>query len=665
MEKKAHILIVEDELIVAENMKQCLDRLGYGVSDVVVSGEEATEKAQELKPDLVLMDIVLRGAMDGIESADQIRTRLDIPVVYVSANANEKLLERAKRTEPFGYILKPHDDRELQVVIEVALYKHRMEKELRASEKKYSTLVEKGNDGIVIIQDGLIKFVNSRMVEITGYRKEEVLEKPVVEFVAPEFKEKTRELYQRSTSGEKIPENYVIELLSKEGQNISVEINGSRIEYEGLPADMAIIRDITERRKNEEEIRRYQEHLEDLVKERTDRLKKVNTKLQKDIAERKRAEEALATTKAFLTTAIEQSPAGVIISDAPEGTVRMANQTALRIRGKTRRRLITIPWSLHAKNWQFYYPDGTLFSPEDLPLYRAIKFGETFQDVEMFIKQDEGDKRWILLNAAPITNSEGEIIAGISVFDDITEYRHTKEALQESEKLAAQGRMAAGIAHEINNPLGGIKNSFRLIKDAVPADHAYYHYVGRIEKEIDRIARIVHHMYELYKPDGERVTEVSVNNLIQDIVSLLEVNCRTLGVSVTTKISRAPLVVNLPRNQVTQVLFNVIKNGIEASENGGGVEIRAAVVNNTLRFSVADHGLGIPKDVQRRIFEPFFTTKSHIETGGLGLGLSVSKSMVEAMGGRINFKSKRDKGTVFSISLPLNPPKVDERDSNP
>jgi len=122
---KAKILIVEDDRIVAKDIENTLKNLGFSVSSIVSSGEEAINKVKKKSPDLVLMDIVLKGEMDGIEAAKQIKERFHIPVVYLTAYADKKLLERVKITEPFGYIVKPFEERELHTTIEIALYKHK------------------------------------------------------------------------------------------------------------------------------------------------------------------------------------------------------------------------------------------------------------------------------------------------------------------------------------------------------------------------------------------------------------------------------------------------------------------------------------------------------------------------------------------------------------
>ena len=128
--KKTKILVVEDERIVAEDIKRSLEALGYKVCSIVSTGEEAVKQAGRYKPDLVLMDIVLKGKMNGIKAANQITSLYHIPVVYLTAHADENTLQRAKITQPYGYIIKPFTDRELYSNIEIALYKSRMERKI-------------------------------------------------------------------------------------------------------------------------------------------------------------------------------------------------------------------------------------------------------------------------------------------------------------------------------------------------------------------------------------------------------------------------------------------------------------------------------------------------------------------------------------------------------
>lgn len=143
MESKVRILIVEDQFLVANDIKDNLETLGYEISAIATSGEKAVKKAGEGKTDLVLMDIVLRGEMDGIEAAEIIRSRFDLPVIFLTAYRDPKILERAKISEPFGYLIKPFEANELHSNVEIALYKHKIEIEKKKAGEERKKLIHK------------------------------------------------------------------------------------------------------------------------------------------------------------------------------------------------------------------------------------------------------------------------------------------------------------------------------------------------------------------------------------------------------------------------------------------------------------------------------------------------------------------------------------------
>ncbi|HML05830.1 MAG TPA: response regulator [Methanobacterium sp.] len=178
----AKILVVEDERITAEDIKDGLISLGYKVPAVVYSGEDAVKKAEEFRPDLVLMDIMLEGEMDGIEAAKEIKKHYDIPVIYLTAYSDEDTLERAKKTEPSGYVLKepagfihkPFEESELHSVIEITLYRHKMEK---SHDQWICALLESINEALIATDNnGKIKFMNNMAEDITGWMQEDALE---------------------------------------------------------------------------------------------------------------------------------------------------------------------------------------------------------------------------------------------------------------------------------------------------------------------------------------------------------------------------------------------------------------------------------------------------------------------------------------------------------
>ena len=173
---KAKILIVEDEAITANDIQDGLKGFGYDVPAIASSGAEAIKKAEELKPDLVLMDIVLKGDMDGIEAAEHILNRFDIPVVYLTAYIDEARLEKIKGTEPFGYIIKPLEDKELRPAIEMALQRHTLEKKLQESEEFSSNLMSKSPNPIIVINpDTSVRYVNPALERLTGFSSAELI----------------------------------------------------------------------------------------------------------------------------------------------------------------------------------------------------------------------------------------------------------------------------------------------------------------------------------------------------------------------------------------------------------------------------------------------------------------------------------------------------------
>lgn len=175
------VLIAEDEGIIARDLDNRLRRRGFIVSSIVASGEDAILKAEADRPDLILMDIVLHG-IDGIEAADNIRQRFDIPIIYLTAFADDRVLDRAKLTEPYGYIVKPFEDRELYSTIEMALYKHGMEKRVREREKWFSTILHSIGDGVIASdKDGKVSFMNPVAEKLTGWPLTEAKDRPLAE----------------------------------------------------------------------------------------------------------------------------------------------------------------------------------------------------------------------------------------------------------------------------------------------------------------------------------------------------------------------------------------------------------------------------------------------------------------------------------------------------
>lgn len=261
-EPAGKILIAEDETIVALDIKKKLVKLGYNVTDIVSSGEKAIEKAGETTPDLILMDISLEGDMDGIEAAKRIRSRYDIPIIYLTAHSDKKTLDRAKVTEPLGYIVKPFERGSLHAAIEMAIYKHQVKRKLDEKDETFQNLAENASDGILIVTaDGHHVYANQRATEITGYSDSQLSEVCFSEFIDPGENGRTRmsEDWLKETL---FPQKRELTIKEDGKGVILLEMTGTKTIWHGQPAVLVLLRDISQLKRAEEERNRLLAYLE-------------------------------------------------------------------------------------------------------------------------------------------------------------------------------------------------------------------------------------------------------------------------------------------------------------------------------------------------------------------------------------------------------------------
>ncbi len=250
-------------------------------------------------------------------------------------------------------------------------------------------------------------------------------------------------------------------------------------------------------------------------------------------------------------------------------------------------------------------------------------------------------------------DDRGTPIRALGITADVTASRLAERELREVEALSGIGRIAARVAHEINNPLAGIRSAFLLIKDAVPGEHPHRHYVGAIEREIDRIAAVTRSLYETYRPEQES-RGASLSTVVNDAVALLgEVN-RAANVELRVAIEGVPPVVPMSGGVLRQIVYNLLQNAIDASPSGGMIDVLGRTEGADLVIEVRDQGHGVPEALRERIFEPFFTTKeASVRTGGLGLGLAMVARSVSAAGGTIAVGDTPGGGATFTVRLPI------------
>ncbi|MBJ7895706.1 PAS domain-containing protein [Bacillus atrophaeus] len=232
------------------------------------------------------------------------------------------------------------------------------------------------------------------------------------------------------------------------------------------------------------------------------------------------------------------------------------------------------------------------------------------------------------------------------ILRDISERKQTEELMLKSEKLSIAGQLAAGIAHEIRNPLTAIKGFLQLMKPTMEGND---HYFDIVFSELSRIELILSELLMLAKPQQHAYKEhLNLKKLISEVTALLETQANLNGIFIKTAFQRESIFINGDQNQLKQVFINLIKNAVESMPDGGTVEIDTTEDEHSVHVTIKDEGEGIPEKVLKRIGEPFLTTKEK----GTGLGLMVTFNIIENHQGTIQVDSKPEKGTAFKISFP-------------
>ena len=283
------IMVVEDEVVIAMRLQQRLASMGFDTTDIAHTGEEAVDKAGRLRPDLILMDIMIPGKLDGIDAAKTIKAEFGIPVVFLTAFSEDNIIKRAREAEPYGYILKPFQDREIKAAVEIAIYKNEMEKALRKSEKKFKDFLDNLGDAAYETDAfGNITYTNKAAEGLTGLPLKKLIGKPF----RPLFEEKSRriamDVYKRTLKGESLD----FELTFINGKTARFK-NEPLVDKDGkIIGAFGVARDITDQKRAENELKKAHNELEHRVKERTFELNnalKTIKRSEKELLERKLA----------------------------------------------------------------------------------------------------------------------------------------------------------------------------------------------------------------------------------------------------------------------------------------------------------------------------------------------------------------------------------------
>jgi PAS domain S-box-containing protein len=493
-------------------------------------------------------------------------------------------------------------------------------------------------------RQGYTIFVNPATGHMSGYSVEELLGRPVHPILHHSKPDGTPHPWEASPIFASLTTGAVHRvgdgvLWRKDGTRLSIQYMSTPICEDGTIIGVVVtFNDITERKRAQMALRQAHDELERRIRERTAALAKANADLRGEIAERQQAERVLREQHNLLQAIIEGTTDAVFVKDL-QGHYLMINSAGARLLGRSVDEIMG-------------KPDTTLFSRDTAhQIFKAdrniVHSGETQTYEE--VGTAKGITRTYLTTKGAYRDHRGNIIGLFGMARDITERKHLEDQLRQSQKMEAIGRLAARLAHEVNNPLAIIKTAIRIIKNQSQADDPRIEGLQVIDEEISRIARIIQELFTFSRPTPTQDL-VQMNAVIQNLKSLLAASLHEQRIALKATLEPELPLVRLSVDQLKQVLLNLVCNAADAMPHGGELVIRTACEGSSVEVSISDNGCGIPEEHLDRLFDPFFTTKERER--GLGLGLSVSHEIIKAANGRIDVDSEVGKGSTFRVSLP-------------
>jgi len=473
------------------------------------------------------------------------------------------------------------------------------------SEKRYRTLFERAGDAIFILEaegdrPGAIVAANQAAAVMHGYTKEELLDLRIQDLDTPDSAKNSPALIGRILQGDLIQAELTHR--KKDGTVFPVEVRAGLLELAGHKYILAIDRDVTERKKMEEALVQSKQDWEDVFDSITDMI----TVYDKDRAIVRANRAASANLSLLQGEALRCSVAG-------GGTEQPAVETAAGSGS---------PGTGRVMAYECYEP----------------RIG-----------------RYLDLRAIPRLSSEGQLIGLIHIVRDVTERKRTEEALQRAEQMRCVGELAAGLAHEIKNPLAGLKASIEMVAEAESIPDEDRDILARGTREIERIEVLVRDLLNFARPPKPQFRPVEVNKILDETLTFLlrkeTVAAGKEPVAVVKDFDEQLSKVMGDPMQLKQIFTNLVLNARDAMPQGGMLTVRTShdTVAGSVIIQLSDTGKGIKREALDRIFEPFFTTKQR----GTGLGLAITKRLVEGLRGTIAVMSEEAKGTVFTITLPV------------
>jgi PAS domain S-box-containing protein len=657
----ARILVVDDEIIIARDLEVRLQRMGYEVVGIGASGTEAIALAGQFLPDIVLMDIVLKGEMDGIDAATVIRQRYQAPIIYVTAYTDTGTLRRAMVTEPFGYIVKPFLEREIKANIEMALYKHRMEKRLRGIEQWFSHALEGNAEGVIFADpESRITVLNPVGESITAWPREMALGKPLGEVLRLVGTDGLAVDCAQVAEGPIVRMSEDTRLLDRTGTAVPLDsmTSGVRDKDNQLAGSISVFRDASGRR--------------------VGKLVPMVTEVSLAVSASDAAGLMLQRCAESIERNLNVATAQIWLLDARDVGLKLMASAGLARPAE--------PDNNHASQHPLEARIAQTLAPVVLRNLSVELEGQT---------RDWAHRERLLTYAGYPLRVENQLLGVVSIYsryamspaaleslEAITQTiavgaqrKSVEEQLRQSQKMEAVGQLAAGVAHDFNNILMVVLGCSELLLETPALDDEHRQMLTEIRDAGGRAASLTRQLLAFSRRQVVSPVLLSINDTVSGMEKMLH---RIIGEDITLNITLQDSVHTalIDPGLLEQVLLNLAVNARDAMPRGGTLTIETCnmawdeataalhvdgVPGSYVRLTVRDTGLGIPPEVLPRIFEPFYSTKAHGR--GTGLGLSTAYGIVKQANGYIDVFSEVDAGSTFRIYLPAQsaaPPQVME-----
>jgi PAS domain S-box-containing protein len=360
----------------------------------------------------------------------------------------------------------------------------------------------------------------------------------------------------------------------------------------------------------------------------------------------KMAETLSRTTvsKEYVTSLVNASPLAILALDL-EANVTLWNPAAENLFGWSAGEVLGRPYPIISDAERKDFIGG----------FKSSIAGRPYKDREYICRHRDGSPITVSISAGPLLDSAGNISGSVAVIADLTERKTLESRMAQSEKLSAIGQLAAGVAHELNNPLGVILGFAQSVSRTAGDDDALALPLRSISREALRCKELVQNLLTFSRQDRKTLEPLDLTAAVSGALLLIDPQARIRGVELRRELASESLIVSANANQIQQIVINLCTNALDATPQGGSVTVRCRRRKHDgrdcARIEVQDSGAGIPAAIRRKIFEPFFTTKDPGK--GTGLGLSLVYELVSHHHGRLDYTSEEGRGTSFFVDLPL------------